>query len=223
MDISLINIENKNLVIVGAQWGDEGKGKIVDSFAQNASGVVRFHGGNNAGHTIYRGERKIVLHLIPSGILHGNVKCFIGNGVVVDPFALNEEIRFLEENSIEIKGKLNISSGCPILLPTHILLDKAKELNNSNSIGTTVRGIGPCYEDKVSRRATLISDAFDEKNFLNKLKVQIDYHEFLLKNLYGHDSINKTEILDKILVDTKKFLPWFQVQLISLKKMGMVI
>ena len=130
MDISLINIENKNIVIVGAQWGDEGKGKIVDAFAQNSTAVVRFHGGNNAGHTLYRGNKKIVLHLIPSGILHGNVKCFIGNGVVVDPLALNEEIEFLEENLIEIKGKLNISPGCPILLPTHVLLDKAKESKN---------------------------------------------------------------------------------------------
>ena len=206
MGISLINIENKNLVIIGAQWGDEGKGKIVDAFAQNASGVVRFHGGNNAGHTLYRGEKKIVLHLIPSGILHGNVKCFIGNGVVVDPLALNEEIEFLEENLIEIKEKLNISSGCPILLPTHILLDKAKESKKSNNIGTTVRGIGPCYEDKVSRRATLISDAYDEKNFRDKLNLQLDYHEFLLKNLYGYKDINRNEIQEKILLYTKKIL-----------------
>ena len=206
MDISLINIENKNIVIIGAQWGDEGKGKIVDAFAQNSTAVVRFHGGNNAGHTLYRGDKKIVLHLIPSGILHGNVKCFIGNGVVVDPIALNEEIKFLEENLFEIKGKLNISPGCPILLPTHILLDKAKESKNFNKIGTTVRGIGPCYEDKVSRRATLISDAYDEKNFLDKLNLQLDYHEFLLKSLYAYNDINRNEILENILVNTKKII-----------------
>ena len=206
MDISLINIENKNIVIVGAQWGDEGKGKIVDAYALNSTAVVRFHGGNNAGHTLYRGDKKIVLHLIPSGILHGNVKCFIGNGVVVDPLALNEEIKFLEENLIEVKGKLNISPGCPILLPTHILLDKAKESKNFNKIGTTVRGIGPCYEDKVSRRATLISDAYDEKNFLDKLNFQIDYHEFLLKSLYAYNDINRNEILENILVNTKKII-----------------
>ena len=167
-----------------------------------------YHGGNNAGHTLYRGNKKIVLHLIPSGILQGNVKCFIGNGVVVDPLALNEEIEFLEENLIEIKGKLNISPGCPILLPTHVLLDKAKESKNFNNIGTTVRGIGPCYEDKVSRRATLISDAYDENNQLSydKLNLQLDYHEFLLKNLYAYNDINRNEILENILVNTKKLL-----------------
>jgi adenylosuccinate synthase len=207
MGTNLINIENKNIVIIGAQWGDEGKGKIVDAFAQNASGVVRFHGGNNAGHTLFRGKRKIVLHLIPSGILHSNVKCFIGNGVVVDPVALNEEIKFLEANSIDIKGKLNISPGCPILLPTHVLLDKAKESKNSNNIGTTVRGIGPCYEDKVSRRATLISDAYDENKLIDKLNLQIDYHEFLLKNLFGYNNINRKEIQENIVSNIKQVLP----------------
>ena len=196
----------KNVAVVGSQWGDEGKGKIVDWLSEQADVVIRFQGGHNAGHTLVVDGVTYKLRLLPSGIVRKNKISIIGNGVVVDPLALNEEIEFLEENLIEIKEKLNISSGCPILLPTHVLLDKAKESKKSNNIGTTVRGIGPCYEDKVSRRATLISDAYDEKNFLDKLNLQLDYHEFLLKNLYGHKDINRNEIQEKTLFYTKKIL-----------------
>jgi adenylosuccinate synthase len=143
----------KNVVIIGTQWGDEGKGKVVDLLTDRASAVVRFQGGHNAGHTLVIGDKKTVLHLIPSGILRDNVQCLIGNGVVLSPEALFKEIRMLEDEGIPARERLRISEACPLILPYHVALDHAREVaRGKKAIGTTGRGIGPAYEDKVSRR-----------------------------------------------------------------------
>ena len=144
----------KNVVVIGTQWGDEGKGKIVDWLTDHAQGVVRFQGGHNAGHTLVIGGQKTILHLIPSGILRDNVICYIGNGVVLSPEALLNEIAMLEKSGVDVAGRLRISEACPLILPYHIALDNAREAARSEGkIGTTGRGIGPAYEDKVARRA----------------------------------------------------------------------
>ena len=162
---------SKNLVIIGTQWGDEGKGKIVDLLTEDAAVVVRFQGGHNAGHTLVIDGKKTVLHLIPSGILHDKVNCFIGNGVVISIKALITEATKLIENGIPVYERLKISPGCPIILPSHESLDAAKEIKlGGSAIGTTGRGIGPVYEDKVARRALRIADLFDVKKLSSKLK-----------------------------------------------------
>ena len=174
------------LVVVGAQWGDEGKGKIVDWLTDDADVVVRFQGGHNAGHTLVINGRKTVLHLIPSGIMRPGVECFIGNGVVLSPEALIEEIDSLEKNGISVVDRLKISDVCPLILPYHVDLDRAREIKkDSKKIGTTGRGIGPAYEDKVARRAIRISDLQDHKNLYQKLEEALDYHNFVLKNYFG--------------------------------------
>ena len=169
----------KNVVVLGTQWGDEGKGKVVDILTDKASLVVRYQGGHNAGHTLVIGGEKTVLHLIPSGVLRDNVKCVIGNGVVVSPEALMKEIGMLEERGVPVRERLLISEACPLILPFHIALDVAREKARGNkAIGTTGRGIGPAYEDKVARRGLRIGDLFNPELFAAKLKEVLEYHNF---------------------------------------------
>jgi len=182
---------SNNVVVIGMQWGDEGKGCIVDYLAKQTDAVVRFQGGHNAGHTIVIDGDKTVLHLIPSGILQNSVKCLIGSGVVISPPALLSEIDQLEGKNISVKDNLWISSNCPLVLSSHILLDKAREnLLGKSLIGTTGRGIGPAYEDKVARRAIRVNDLFNKSNLEDKLLSVIDYHNFLLRDYY------KSEVVD---------------------------
>ena len=183
------------MVVIGAQWGDEGKGKIIDILTENADAVVRFQGGHNAGHTLVIDGDKTVLHLIPSGIFN-NAKCIIGNGVVLHLPTLIKEIEYLESKGIDIHSKLMISSQCPLILPSHILIDEARERSlGKKSIGTTGRGIGPVYEDKVARRVVHVMDLFDEDLFRSKLSSLIDYHNFILKELFGADGVDEEEVL----------------------------
>lgn len=185
----------KSLVVIGAQWGDEGKGKIIDILTENADAVVRFQGGHNAGHTLVIDGDKTVLHLIPSGIFN-DAKCIIGNGVVVHLPTLIKEIEYLESKGIDIHSKLMISSQCPLILPTHILIDEARERSlGKKSIGTTGRGIGPVYEDKVARRVVHVMDLFDEDLFRSKLSSLIEYHNFILKELFGAEGVDAEEVL----------------------------
>ena len=208
------------MVVIGAQWGDEGKGKIIDILTENADAVVRFQGGHNAGHTLVIDGDKTVLHLIPSGIFN-DAKCIIGNGVVLHLPTLIKEIEYLESKGIDIHSKLMISSQCPLILPSHILLDEARERSlGKKSIGTTGRGIGPVYEDKVARRVVHVMDLFDEDLFRSKLSSLIDYHNFMLKELFGAGGVDVEEILkdwmdqfDKIrnlVVDSSKMVNEFR-------------
>ena len=175
--------------------GDEGKGKIIDILTENADAVVRFQGGHNAGHTLVIDGDKTVLHLIPSGIFN-DAKCIIGNGVVVHLPTLIKEIEYLESKGIDIHSKLMISSQCPLILPSHILIDEARERSlGKKSIGTTGRGIGPVYEDKVARRVVHVMDLFDEDLFRSKLSSLIDYHNFILKELLGAEEVDAEEVL----------------------------
>jgi adenylosuccinate synthase len=171
----------RNVVVIGAQWGDEGKGKIVDWLTDHAQGVVRFQGGHNAGHTLVIGGRKTVLHLIPSGILRASVACYIGNGVVLSPQALIEEIEMLEAAGVDVRSRLKVSEACPLILPYHAALDQAREAaKGAGKIGTTGRGIGPAYEDKVARRAVRLQDLFHHERFATKLREVLEYHNFVL-------------------------------------------
>ena len=175
----------RNVVVIGAQWGDEGKGKIVDWLTDHARGVVRFQGGHNAGHTLVIGGKKTVLHLIPSGILREKVACYIGNGVVLSPQALVEEIATLEAAGVDARSRLKISEACPLILPHHVALDLAREhAKGEAKIGTTGRGIGPAYEDKIARRALRLQDLFNPKRFAAKLRDLLDYHNFVLVNYF---------------------------------------
>jgi len=188
---------SKNVVVIGTQWGDEGKGKIVDLLTDRAAAVVRFQGGHNAGHTLVIGGEKTVLHLIPSGILRDGVSCLIGNGVVLSLEALVKEANALVENGVPVFERLKVSPNCPLILPSHAALDLAREkARGSAAIGTTGRGIGPAYEDKVSRRALKVSDLFVREKFAAKLGEVLDYHNFLLKNYYGADAVDFNESLD---------------------------
>ena len=199
---------SKNLVIIGTQWGDEGKGKIVDLLTEDVAAVARFQGGHNAGHTLVIDGEKTVLHLIPSGILHDGVHCLIGNGVVISLGALILEASKLIESGIPVYDRLRISSGCPIILPSHEALDAAKEKKLGGSkIGTTGRGIGPVYEDKVARRALRISDLLDAEKLSSKLKVILEYHNFLLKNYYRVDELIFDEIYNNLLAQRETVLP----------------
>lgn len=189
----------KNIVVIGSQWGDEGKGKLVDLLTDNVSAVVRFQGGHNAGHTLVIDGKKTILHLIPSGILRENVQCLIGNGVVLCPEALLKEMTELENNGVPVRERLKISAACPLILPYHIALDQARELRRGKSaIGTTGRGIGPAYEDKVGRRGLRVGDLLDEKVFAEKLKEVMEFHNFSLENYYGVEPVS----YDKVLKDT---------------------
>ncbi|WMY95134.1 MAG: adenylosuccinate synthase [Arsenophonus sp.] len=190
----------KNVVVLGTQWGDEGKGKIVDLLTQFVQYVVRYQGGHNAGHTLLVNGKKTVLHLIPSGILYKNVINIIGNGVVLEPNALINEIKVLEKFGIEVNQRLKISAYCPLILPHHIALDKLREkVRGEQAIGTTGRGIGPAYEDKIARRGLRVSDLFNEKIFAIKLQEITDYHNFQLINYYNVPAIDYQKTLDDIM------------------------
>ncbi len=185
----------KSAAVVGTQWGDEGKGKIVDWLTRHANHVVRFQGGHNAGHTLEINGEKTILRLIPSGMLHEDVHCYIGNGVVVSPDALIAEIEELEARKVEVKSRLHVSQNCPLILPSHIALDQAKEkAKGKRAIGTTGRGIGPAYEDKVARRAIKVLDLFDEERLEKLIERVVDYHNFLLEHRYQVDTIDSQEI-----------------------------
>ncbi|RZU98951.1 adenylosuccinate synthase [Spiribacter vilamensis] len=190
----------KSVVVIGSQWGDEGKGKIVDLLTDRVSAVTRFQGGHNAGHTLVIDGRKTVLHLIPSGILREGVECLIGNGVVVSPDALLEELRALEASGVPARERLRISPACPVILPSHIALDQARErARGKAAIGTTGRGIGPAYEDKVARRGIRIGDLFQRERLAAKLGELLDYHNFILKQYYGEPGQDFQAILERCL------------------------
>ena len=197
---------NKGIAILGAQWGDEGKGKIVDMLTEKCDAVVRFQGGHNAGHTLVVDNKTTVLHLVPSGILHSNVKCIIGNGVVLSLDALSEEIAILENNKINIEGRLLMSNNCPLILPVHVAIDKAREVKKGKSkIGTTGRGIGPAYEDKISRRGLRLGDLSNQDLLLEKLSELLDYHNFVLQNYYKAEKFDLIEMFEKLLLQYEKY------------------
>ncbi len=188
----------KNVVVVGAQWGDEGKGKIVDWLTDHAQGVVRFQGGHNAGHTLVIGGKKTVLHLIPSGILRDQVAVYIGNGVVLSPQALFEEIDTLEKMGVDVASRLSISEACPVVMPHHVALDRAREAaKGADKIGTTGRGIGPAYEDKVARRGIRVQDLLHPERFAHKLREVLDFHNFVLKHYLKADTVDFQKSYDE--------------------------
>ncbi len=198
----------KNIVVIGTQWGDEGKGKLVDLLTDDAAAVVRFQGGHNAGHTVVVKGEKTVLHLIPSGILRENVQCLIGNGVVLSPEALLTEIRMLEENKIPARDRLKISEACPLILPYHVALDKAREkARGKAAIGTTGRGIGPAYEDKVSRRGLRVGDLLHRERFAAKLGEVLDFHNFCLKNYFKEDVVSFEKVLEETMTMAEEIIP----------------
>jgi adenylosuccinate synthase len=198
----------KNVVVIGAQWGDEGKGKVVDWLTDHAQGVVRFQGGHNAGHTLVVNGRRVVLRLIPSGILRANVACYIGNGVVLSPTALLSEIGELEALGVDVKSRLLISGSCPLILPHHIALDQAREAaKGAGKIGTTGRGIGPAYEDKVARRAIRLQDLLHRERFAAKLGEVLDYHNFVLKEYFHAPIVDFQRTLDETLALTERIRP----------------
>ena len=190
----------KNVVVLGTQWGDEGKGKVVDLLTERAQYVVRYQGGHNAGHTLVINGEKTVLHLIPSGILRDNVTSIIGNGVVLAPDALMKEMGELEARGIPVRERLLLSEACPLILPYHVALDNAREkARGAKAIGTTGRGIGPAYEDKVARRGLRVSDLFNKETFAVKLKEIVDYHNFQLVNYYKVEAVDYQATLDYVL------------------------
>ncbi len=188
----------RNVVVIGTQWGDEGKGKVVDWLTDHAQGVVRFQGGHNAGHTLVIGGKKTVLHLVPSGILRPGVSCYIGNGVVVSPAALIGEIEQLERAGVAVRGRLWISEACPLIMPYHAAIDIARE-SGEHKIGTTGRGIGPAYEDKVARRAIRLRDLLVPERFTAKLAELLDYHNFLLTRYLRVDGLDFNKVRDEAL------------------------
>lgn len=186
----------KSVVVLGTQWGDEGKGKIVDLLTDQASVAVRFQGGHNAGHTLVINGEKTVLHLLPSGILRENVTCIIGNGVVLSLDALVKEITALEDKNVFVRERLKVSGACPLILPSHIALDQAREARKGEAkIGTTGRGIGPAYEDKVARRGIRLAETLDEARFADKLRDLTEYHNFMLEKYYSVDPVDFDETL----------------------------
>ncbi|MBB5019794.1 adenylosuccinate synthase [Chitinivorax tropicus] len=199
---------SRNVVVIGTQWGDEGKGKIVDWLTDHAEGVVRFQGGHNAGHTLVIGGKKTVLRLIPSGILREGVKCFIGNGVVLSPEALLKEIGELQDAGVDVKSRLTISEACPLILPHHVAIDQAREAaKGEGKIGTTGRGIGPAYEDKVARRAIRVQDLFFRERFAAKLGEVLDYHNFVLKHYFKAPTVDFQQTLEQTLLLAEQIRP----------------
>jgi len=198
----------KNVVVIGTQWGDEGKGKVVDLLTDKADAVVRFQGGHNAGHTLVIQGRKTVLHLIPSGILRQDVRCLIGNGVVLSPSALLEELEMLEAGGVDARSRMGISESCPVILPYHITLDQAREAaRGSKAIGTTGRGIGPCYEDKVSRRGIRLGEMLDAEHFKERLREVMEYHNFALEHYFKFETVDYQQVLDEALAQTEQIRP----------------
>lgn len=201
----------KTVVVLGTQWGDEGKGKIVDLLTEQAEAVVRFQGGHNAGHTLVIDGEKTVLHLIPSGILREDVVCYIGNGVVLSPEALLKEIHKLEDSGVPVRERLRISPSCPLILPYHIALDQAREVaRGKDKIGTTGRGIGPAYEDKVARRGLRVADLLHPERFARKLKEVIEYHNFALEHYYKADTVDFQKTLDEALAMGEQIKPMIE-------------
>lgn len=199
---------SRSIVVLGTQWGDEGKGKIVDLLTEKADIVTRFQGGHNAGHTLVINGEKTVLHLIPSGILHDKVNCLIGNGVVLCPEALLKEIAELESQGVPVKQRLKLSAACPLILPYHIALDQAREVAKGKAkIGTTGRGIGPAYEDKVARRGLRLGDLADVKGFETKLREVMAYHNFALENYYKVEPVDVEQTLADALEQARVLLP----------------
>ena len=197
-----------NVVVIGTHWGDEGKGKIVDLLTEDAKAVVRFQGGHNAGHTLVVNGEKTVLHLIPSGILRTHVECLIGNGVVLSVPALFEEIQNLEATGIDVRSRLMVSPGCPLILPHHVALDLMREnVRGNQAIGTTGRGIGPAYEDKVSRRGLRVGDLYKPDYFKTSLEQIMDYHNFVLVNYFNSEKVDLNETLDASLVYAEELEP----------------
>ena len=198
----------KNVVVIGTQWGDEGKGKIVDLLTDRASAVARFQGGHNAGHTLVIGGEKTVLHLIPSGILRDGVTCLIGNGVVLSLEALMKEADGLMARGVPVFDRLLISPACPLILESHVALDLAREkARGAAAIGTTGRGIGPAYEDKVSRRGLKVADLFVRENFAAKLGELLDYHNFLLRNYFRTEPVDFNKVLDSAMEHAERIAP----------------
>jgi adenylosuccinate synthase len=198
----------KFVIIIGTQWGDEGKGKVVDLLTERAAAVARFQGGHNAGHTLVIGGRKTVLSLIPSGILHKNVSCLIGNGVVLSLEALFREAQTLVDTGVDVFARLRISPNCPLILPSHVALDKAREVaRGANAIGTTGRGIGPAYEDKVARRAVRVQDLFQREKFAAKLGEILDFHNFTLQHYFKQPAVDFQKTLDEQLSYAERVRP----------------
>ncbi|MDP1574574.1 MAG: adenylosuccinate synthase [Coxiellaceae bacterium] len=199
---------SKNVVILGTQWGDEGKGKLVDLLCQKASAVVRYQGGHNAGHTLVINGQKTVLRLMPSGMLHDAMQCFIGNGVVLSPEAFLLEMTELEKRGIPVTSRLKISSACSVLLPYHVRIDQAREkARGNNKIGTTGRGIGPCYEDKVARRGIRMMDFLHPEQLAEKVKALADYHNFQLKHYFHEEELSHEVVLAELNSAIKKIRP----------------
>jgi len=199
---------SKSIVIIGTQWGDEGKGKVVDLLTDRVGAVVRFQGGHNAGHTLVIAGEKTVLHLIPSGILRPGVQCLVGNGVVLSPSALLEEIAMLEKRGVPARTRLKISAACTLILPYHVALDLAREkARGKAAIGTTGRGIGPAYEDKVARRALRLDDLFHRERFAAKLGEVLDYHNFVLQHYYKTDPVDFQQTLEATLAYAEVLQP----------------
>ncbi len=200
--------QGRNVVVIGTQWGDEGKGKVVDLLTTHAQGVVRFQGGHNAGHTLIIGGKKTVLRLIPSGIMHEGVTCYIGNGVVLSPEALFKEIAELESAGLDVQSRLRISEACTLILPYHVAIDQAREAKRgADKIGTTGRGIGPAYEDKVGRRALRVQDLFDAPRFAERLRENLDYHNFVLTQYLGAPAVDFQQTLDTMLGYAPRLAP----------------
>jgi adenylosuccinate synthase len=198
----------KNVVVIGSQWGDEGKGKIVDLLTERVHAVVRFQGGHNAGHTLVINGKKTVLHLVPSGVLREDATCIIGNGVVLSLAALFKEVDELEAAGTRVKHRLRVSEACPLLLPYHAALDQAREkARGGDAIGTTGRGIGPAYEDKVARRALRAMDLYNLDKFRAKLKDVMEYHNFVLKNLFHVDTVDYQKTLDETMAFGERLKP----------------
>lgn len=198
----------KNVVVLGTQWGDEGKGKIVDLLTEDAAAVVRYQGGHNAGHTLVIDGKKTILRLIPSGILRANVQCLIGNGVVLAPDAFLKEVKELEDNGINVRDRLHVSPACSLILPYHVALDQAREAaRGAAKIGTTGRGIGPAYEDKIARRGLRVGDLLHREHFAAKLGELLDYHNFSLKNFYHADTIDFQKTLDQCMEYAEQIKP----------------
>ena len=198
----------KNVVVIGTQWGDEGKGKVVDLLTDRADAVVRFQGGHNAGHTLVIEGRKTVLHLIPSGILRDNTRCLIGNGVVLSPEALLTEVDALERNGAQVEGRLGISESCALILPYHVALDQARErARGAKAIGTTGRGIGPAYEDKVAWRGLRFGELLDTAHFTERLREVMEYHNFALEHLFQAERVDYRRVLDEALAQAERLRP----------------
>lgn len=203
--------QGRNVVVVGTQWGDEGKGKLVDWLSESAQGVVRFQGGHNAGHTLVIGGVTTALHIVPSGIMHEGTTCYIGSGVVLSTAKLIEEMEQLEKAGVNVRGRLRISSECPLILPIHAALDVAREAwrtqGGQEKIGTTGRGIGPAYEDKVARRALRVEDLMHPESFAEKLRRLTDYHNRVLTDILGAKALEFEPMLEAALHDAEILRP----------------